>query len=146
MKLRRYKKATHFGFVPVSIDMRIWLRNFMWWRQQMETFSVLLALCGGNSPVTCEFHPQKPLTWSFDVFFDLRLNKRLSKRSRRWWFGTLSCSLWRHRNGGKSTPCGIDSPHRWPVQTIAHKILSPWQFTPDSFQSKLYFPTWWLLV
>ena len=33
---------------------------------------------------------------SFDVFCDLRLNKRLSKQSRGWWFETLSCSLWRH--------------------------------------------------
>ena len=31
-----------------------------------------------------EFTSQRPVTWSFDVFFDLRLNKRLSKQSRRW--------------------------------------------------------------
>ena len=41
--------------------------------------SALLALCVGNSPVTGEFPPQRPVTRSFDVFFDLRLNKRLSK-------------------------------------------------------------------
>ena len=34
----------------------------------------------------------------FDVFFDLRLNKRLSKQSWGWWFGTLSHPLWRHCN------------------------------------------------
>ena len=39
----------------------------------METFSTLLALCVGNSPVTDEFPTQRPVTWSFDVFFDLRL-------------------------------------------------------------------------
>ena len=65
---------------------------------QMETFSALLALCAGNSPATGEFPSQRPVTRSFDVFFDLRLNKRLSKQSRRWWFGTPSCSLWCHRN------------------------------------------------
>ena len=27
----------------------------LWWRHQMETFSVLLAICAGNSPVTGEF-------------------------------------------------------------------------------------------
>ena len=27
----------------------------------METFSALMALCAGNSPVTCEFLPQRPL-------------------------------------------------------------------------------------
>ena len=41
---------------------------------------------------------QRPMTRSFDVFFDLRLNKRLSKQSWGWWFETLSCSLWRHCN------------------------------------------------
>ena len=48
------------------------------WRHQMETFSVLLAFYVGNSPVTDESPPQKPVTRSFDVFFDLCLNKRLS--------------------------------------------------------------------
>ena len=50
-----------------------------WWRQQVETFSALLDLCAGNSPVTGEFPAQKPVTRNFDVFFDLHLNKRLSK-------------------------------------------------------------------
>ena len=64
----------------------------------METFSALLALFKGNSPVTGEFPSQRPVTWSIDVFFDLRLNKRLSKQSWGWWFETPSCSLWRHCN------------------------------------------------
>ena len=34
----------------------------------------------------------------FDVYFDLRLNKRLSKQSWGWWFETPSRPLWRHRN------------------------------------------------
>ena len=34
----------------------------------------------------------------FHVFFDLRLNKRLSKHWRRWWCETLSCLLWCHCN------------------------------------------------
>ena len=39
------------------------------------------------------------MTRSFDVFFDLRLNKRLSKQSWSWWFETRpSCPLWRHCN------------------------------------------------
>ena len=41
----------------------------------METASALLALCEGNSPVTGEFPSQKPVTRSFGVFFDLRMNK-----------------------------------------------------------------------
>ena len=46
-----------------------------------------------------EFPAQRPVTRSFDVFFELRLNKRLSKQSWDWWFETLSRSLWRHCNG-----------------------------------------------
>ena len=61
----------------------------------MKTFSALLALCAGNSLATGEFPSQRPVTRSFDVFFDLRLNKRLNKQSRRWWFETPSRPLWR---------------------------------------------------
>ena len=53
----------------------------------------------GNSLVIGDFPSQRPVTGSFDVFFDLGLNKRLSKQSRRWGFGTPSRSLWRHCNG-----------------------------------------------
>ena len=69
-----------------------------WWRHQMETFSALLALCAGNSPVYRELPAQRPVTRSFGVFFDLRLIKRLSKHSRGWWFETLSRPKWRHCN------------------------------------------------
>ena len=47
-----------------------------------------------------DFPAQKPVTRSFDVFFDLRPNKRLSKQPWGWWFETLSWSLWRHCNAG----------------------------------------------
>ena len=59
-----------------------------WWRHQMETFSALLVLCAGISPVTGDFPAQRPVTRSFGVFFDLRLNKRLYKQSWGWWFET----------------------------------------------------------
>ena len=69
-----------------------------WWHHQMETFTALLAFCAGNSPVPGELPAQGPVTRSFDVFFDLRLNKRPSKQSWGWWSETPSSSLWRHRN------------------------------------------------
>ena len=67
-----------------------------WWCHQMEIFSASLALCAGYSPVTGEFPAQSPVTRSFDVFFDMRLNKWWSKQSRCRWFETPSRSLWRH--------------------------------------------------
>ena len=45
----------------------------------METFSALLVILS-----------QRPVTQSFDVFYDLGLNKRLSKQSWGWWFDTFS--------------------------------------------------------
>ena len=45
-----------------------------------------------------------PVTLSFDIFFDLRLNKRLSKQSWGWWFETLSRPLWCHHNDTTKVP------------------------------------------
>ena len=73
--------------------------SIAWWRHQMEIFSALLTICSGHSPVPGEFPAQRPVTRSFDVFFDQRLNKRLSKQSWGWWLETLSRPLWRHCNG-----------------------------------------------
>ena len=72
--------------------------SFAWWRHQMETSSALLAISAGNSPVPGEIPAQRPVTRSFDIFFDLCLKKRLSKQSWGWWFETLWCSLWRQCN------------------------------------------------
>ena len=75
------------------------IKRLSWWRYQMETFSALLAICAGNSPVPGEFPAQRPVTRSFDDFFDLHPNKRLSKQWRGWWFETPSNLLWYHCNG-----------------------------------------------
>ena len=64
----------------------------------METFSALLVFVRGNSPVTGEFPARRPMTRGFDIFFNLCLNKRLSKQSWGWWFETPSGSLWCHFN------------------------------------------------
>ena len=72
--------------------------DITWWRHQMETFSALLAICVGNSPIPGQFPAQRPVTRSFGVFFDLRLNKRLGKQSWGRWFKKLSRPLWRHCN------------------------------------------------
>ena len=74
-----------------------------WWRHQIEKLSVLLAICAANSPIPGEFPAQRPVTRSFDVLFDLRLNQRLSKQSWGWRFETLSRPLWRHCNANGRT-------------------------------------------
>ena len=91
-KTRFSCKVSHF----VKASMCLIITS--WWRHQMETFSALLALCVGNSPVPGEFPSQRRLTRSFDVFFDLGLNKPMGKQLLDWWFDTPSRSLWRHCN------------------------------------------------
>ena len=90
----------------VSFDWQRVDNVWSWWRHQMEKFSALLALCAGNSPVIGEFPSQRPVTRSFNIFFDLRLNNRLSKQSWGWWFETPSRSLWRHCNNDIVIDCG----------------------------------------
>ena len=98
VKFKRRLTCTGFVF---CFRISLFFPGFIfvsWWRHQMETFSALLALCAGNSPVPDEFPTQRPVTRTFDVFFDLRLNKRLSKQWWGWWLETPSRPLWRHCN------------------------------------------------
>ena len=80
-----------------------------WWRYQMETFSALLALCAGNSPVTCEFPSQRPVMRSFDVSLICALNRRLSKHLWGWWFETPSRPLSHHCNDHNGWCLGVIS-------------------------------------
>ena len=71
------------------------------WTMMMSSngniFRVTGHLCGEFTGT--QWIPRyRPVTRSFDVFFDLRFNKRLSKQSGGWWFKTPSCPLWRHCN------------------------------------------------
>ena len=86
---------------PTFHRRHIQMHFLTWWRHQMETFSALLALCVGNSPVPGEFPAQRPVTRNFDVFFDLCLNKWLSKQTWGWRFETPSSPLWCHCNERK---------------------------------------------
>ena len=95
---------TEFGIEnnPGTLDSGCWpnLLLAIMTSSNGNIFRVTGPLCG-------EFtgHRWIPLTKAsdaeLDVFFDLGLNKRSSKQSKRWWFETPSCSLWRHRNGHK---------------------------------------------
>ena len=64
--------------------------KLMWWCHQKETFSALLAIFAG---IPRWILAQRPVTRSFDVFIDLRPNKRLSKHWWDWWFETASRPL-----------------------------------------------------
>ena len=62
----------------------------------METFFTLLTLFEGNPQVAGGFPLQTPATRSFNIFFDLCMNKRFSKQSKRRRFEAPPSILWRH--------------------------------------------------
>ena len=71
--------------------------HFMMTSSNGNIFRVTGPLCGEFTGPG-EFPAQRPVTRSFDIFFDLRPNKRLSKQPWGWWFETPSWSLWRQCN------------------------------------------------
>ena len=123
----------------------------------METFSALLALCERNSPVTNGFRDNAgPVTKSFEVFFDPRMNKRFSKQTRRRWFETPSRLLWRNCN---DMVCAVmltinfhhivtvASPHQWTPWRLS--LPSTQRFIPHFLQclqtKKIKAPHWRVL-
>ena len=100
-------------------------------------FRVTGPLCGefiGSG----ELPAKRPVTRSFDVFFDLRLNKRVSKQSWGWWFETPSWSLWRQCNVLKW--CHTPGVSEWD-----HVIHSGWSFHRYASRRSIfhsYFSSW----
>ena len=112
-----------------------------WWRHQIETFSALLALSLGNSLVTDEFPLQMPVTRSFDVFFDLRLNKRLNKQSWGWWFETPSHSLWLYCNACSWLCAAFSNTFQTHhSKEFGQKFQNDWM--SPFFKQRYYLPRW----
>ena len=114
-------------------------KDISWCRHQMETFSALMALCVGNSPVTGEFPSQRPVTRSVGVFFDLHLNKWLSKQSKRRWLETHSHSSWHNCNVRRHfleptewPRIEVDSPPPWRASIQPTRYIIWNWFTPRS--------------
>ena len=93
--------------------VRCYYNNIMMTSSNGNIFRVTGPLCGEFTGPG-EFPTQRPVTRSFDVFFDLRLNKQLSKQPWGWWFETPSWSLWRHCNDSIQYP--IRAPHSWELE------------------------------
>ena len=113
--------GTHVGHMKIAI----WVGWEKGWLTDVD-YSMMTSSNGNIFRVTghlCreftgpgELPAQRPVTRSFDVFFDLSLNKRLSKPTRGWWFETQSRPLWRHSNFRDHT----------------RNVLSMEQITPNS--------------
>ena len=74
------EQISNDGVNFLSDSFRNEVMEITWWRHQMKTFSALLILCEGNPPFTGGCPSQRPVKRSFDIFFDMRLNKRLIKQ------------------------------------------------------------------
>ena len=99
-----------------------------------DVIKLLLALREGSSPVIGEFSSQMPVMRSFDVFFDLRLNKRLSRPPRGRWSETPSRSLWRQCNV-------IICLHNFYIRYFDSIMIMSFVFTWQVSLSSVYFRT-----
>ena len=79
----------------LSETVLMWL--FMMTSLNARNFRRYWPLCGEFTGHRYKMET-RPVTRSFDVFFDLRLNKLLGKLSWGWWFETLPRPLRRHSN------------------------------------------------
>ena len=98
----RFSENLHAGgFSKIVSKLRSLSRVSPWWHHKWKHFLCywpLLGVSAGHRWIP----PKKAGDAEFDVFFDLRLAKRLSKQSRHRWFETPSNSLWHQ--------CGCNSP------------------------------------
>ena len=95
--VRPFRKVSPRGHSSGYVCVK--LQNWWWWH---------VIRCAHDDVTKWKYFPRyifrspvnspRPVTRSFDIFFDLCLNKRLSKQSQGWWFETQSRSLWRHCN------------------------------------------------
>ena len=110
--------------------VRLLLRKITqtWWRHQMETFSALLAICAGNTPVPA----QRPVTRSFHAFFGLHLNKPLSKQSWGWWFETISRPL-SHCNELDWFHQSKTMPYMMPAIWYFKRFITWWRHQMETF-------------
>ena len=113
--MRSFFHWQHIDFNTFVTTNSILCRSYQLWiivgimttSSKGNIFRVTGHLCG---EFTGEFPAQRPVTRSFDVFCDLRLNKRLIKQSWGWWFETLSRPLWRYCNVDNSWNCISNEP------------------------------------
>ena len=129
----RYLVSTQIGGFIHKIIPDIWqcnyskmlryMRNVMMTSSNGNIFRITGPLCGEFTGPG-EFPTQRPVTRSFDAFFDLRLNKPLNKQPWGWWFETLSRSLWRHRNVVAEVNIKGRDKYLHPTDTVGCNYLS----------------------
>ena len=107
-------------------------------------FRVTGHLCGEFTGSPVNFPSQLPVTRSFDVFLDLHLNKRLSKQSWGWWFGTQSRPSWPHCSAITPVWDSFSSPGTYSTQNTLHREQV--SKTTDIDTQRILYTYRWLVV
>ena len=126
--------TTEYGCILYSSSSKAWFWTFTESYHLPKLTTVMMTPSNGKifritGPLCRELTghgwipAQRLVTQSFDVFFDLRLNKWLSKQWWGWWFETSSCLLWRHCNG-RATVVAI--PHNGLDSCVLLLCISVW--------------------
>ena len=119
-------------------SMILSIRICMMKSSNANIFRVTGPLCG-NSPVTGEFPAQRPMTRGFDVFFDLRLNKRLSKQSQ---IGDLRR---RRANYNKFVPAILSVSWINLRCCVAYRLLGNLVIKPRTTWNQLFSELYWII-
>ena len=111
-----FSRLEHWGRLHQHIKADTKWSPVSSWCFLFSSVKTALKICEGNLPVTDGFSSQRTLTQSFDVFFDVHLDHRLSKQSRRRWFETASYDASKDAMLCQHTQIGINfliikSPH-----------------------------------
>ena len=88
-------------------------------------------LCGEF--ICHRWNPRKKATDKLWCFFDLRLNRQLSKQCRHWWFETLPRSLWCH--------CNASLCHQFFDERIYLQYIQPRTRQIDIFSTRIKIKT-----
>ena len=121
----------------VITDDRPFFKKRMMTSSNGNIFRVTGPLCGEFTGPG-EFPRQRPVTRSFDVLFDLRLNKRLSKQPWGWWFETPSWSLWRQRDGISDLYCRANRTLLALICISMHIVLKSEKIIYNSFMKSAF--------
>ena len=95
-------KIEHSITVGCRLISQILGMSYAWWRQFFGYIFRVTGPLWRESNSHLWIPSQWLLKWSFDVFYDMRQNKRRSKQWRRRWFETPSHSVWRQCNGKRN--------------------------------------------
>ena len=133
------------------IDATVWLCQCLWSKDMNEVKSTGIYMMTSSNEIFFRVtghswgestgHRLIPLTQASDAelwffFFNFRLNKHWNKQSRRRWFETPPCSLWRHCNVTTATqegePCALFM--EWTVYGTGPSIALGWYLATSNFQ------------